>query len=174
MHITNVQKYAKQIALQYGYTQENAEILGDAAALHDIGKTMVPSKILNKPGKLTPDEFEIMKTHTTEGAKLIESFCNPNENDLMAVVAYDIALHHHERWDGEGYPEHLKGDDVSIASQIVGIADAFDALTSKRCYKDAFSKETAKEMILNDECGTFSPKVKAAFVRFCRHVELEN
>ena len=174
MHITNVQKYAKQIALYYGYTLEDADILGDAAALHDVGKTMIPSAILNKPGKLTPEEFEIMKTHTTEGAKLIESFCNPDENDPMAVVAYDIALHHHERWDGNGYPEYLKGDDLSVASQIVGIADVFDALTSKRCYKDAFSKEKAKEMILNGECGEFSPQVKAAFVRFLHRLKTDD
>lgn len=173
MHLTNVQNYSKQIAIEYGYSLEDAEILGEAAALHDIGKTMIPSAILNKPGKLTPEEFEIMKTHTIEGARLIDSFCSPEENDPMAIVAYDIALHHHERFDGNGYPDKLLGDDISIAAQIVGIADCFDALVSKRCYKDAMPKEAACRMILNNECGVFSSKVKAAFVEFCRNVEID-
>lgn len=172
MHITNVQRYAKLIALEYGYPENQAEILGEAAALHDIGKTMVPSAILNKPSKLTEQEFEIMKTHTIEGAKLIESFCNPNENDPMAIIAYDIALHHHERWDGNGYPDKLAGEDISIAAQIVGIADCFDALVSKRCYKDAMSKEVARHMIINDKCGVFAPKIKSVFMKFCKKIDI--
>ena len=157
MHLTNVQKYSKMIALELGYSESDAEILGDAASLHDVGKTMIPSNILNKPGKLTPEEYEIMKTHTTEGARLIDSFCNPNEVDVMAITAYDIALHHHERYDGKGYPDGLKGSEIPIEAQVVSLSDVYDALTSERCYKKAFTHDKAIEMIINGECGKFNP-----------------
>ena len=127
-----------------------------ASALHDIGKIGIDEKILNKPGRLTPEEFEVMKTHSMLGAKMLHDLDNFAEQPLLQT-AYEIARWHHERWDGRGYPDGLKGDEIPISAQLVSLADVYDALTSERCYKKAFSHEKAVQMILNGECGAFNP-----------------
>ena len=124
--------------------------------LHDIGKIGIDEKILNKPGKLTPEEFEVMKTHSMLGAQILYDLDNFSEQPLLQT-AYEIARWHHERWDGRGYPDGLKGDEIPISAQLVSLADVYDALTSERCYKKAFSHEKAMQMILNGECGAFNP-----------------
>ena len=126
------------------------------SALHDIGKISIPESILNKPGRLTKDEFEIMKTHTTIGADILDKLPFQQESELVKT-AYAICRWHHERWDGCGYPDGLKGEDIPIAAQVVAMADVYDALTSERCYKKAFDHDTAMQMILNGECGAFNP-----------------
>ena len=134
-----------------------------ASALHDIGKIAVDDKILNKPGRLTPEEFEAMKLHTVYGAKMLEEL-QPYYNEPLLKTATDIAHWHHERWDGRGYPDGLVGDAIPLSAQIVSLADVYDALTSERCYKKAYSHDKAVEMILNGECGVFNPKLVECFV----------
>ena len=145
-----------QKSSSYKISPEEQDNIPLASALHDIGKIAIDEKILNKPGRLTPEEFEIMKTHTTLGAEMLHKLVNFNEEPLLQT-AYNIARWHHERWDGRGYPDGLKGDEIPICAQIVSLADVYDALTSVRCYKKAFSHEKAMQMILNGECGTFNP-----------------
>jgi len=127
-----------------------------AAALHDVGKISISDTILNKKGRLTDEEMEIMKTHTTKGYEIIRGF-KLNDDEEQERYSLDIAKYHHERWDGKGYPEGLQGDEIPLWSQIVGIVDVYDALVSPRVYKKAFSHEKAMEMILAGECGTFNP-----------------
>ena len=134
-----------------------------ASALHDIGKITVDDKILNKPGRLTPEEFEAMKLHTVYGAKMLEEL-QPYYDEPLLKTATDIAHWHHERWDGRGYPDGLVGDAIPLSAQIVSLADVYDALTSERCYKKAYSHDKAVEMILNGECGVFNPKLVECFV----------
>lgn len=143
---------------EYGLDEEQIEIIVSASSMHDIGKIAIPDMILLKPGKLTEDEFELMKTHTTRGAEIINS-ASMIQDKRYYQCCYDICLHHHERFDGRGYPEHLSGDDISIAAQVVSVADVYDALVSKRCYKDAYSEDETVRMILNGECGCFNPKL---------------
>ena len=133
--------------------------LGDGLTEENIA---IPDAILNKPGKLTPEEFEIIKTHTTKGAELLEKIPQLREHESYRY-AYDIARHHHERWDGRGYPDGLKGDEISIWAQIVALADVYDALVSKRCYKTAFSREDALNMIRDNKCGVFNPRLLDRF-----------
>lgn len=120
-------------------------------------------KILNKPGRLTPEEFEAMKLHTVYGAKMLEEL-QPYYDEPLLKTATDIAHWHHERWDGRGYPDGLVGDAIPLSAQIVSLADVYDALTSERCYKKAYSHDKAVEMILNGECGVFNPKLVECFV----------
>ena len=134
-----------------------------ASALHDIGKIAVDDKILNKPGKLTPEEFTAMKLHTVYGAKMLEEL-QPYYDEPLLKTAIEIVRWHHERWDGRGYPDGLVGDEIPLSAQIVSLADVYDALTSERCYKKAFSHEKAMEMILGGECGVFNPKLIECFV----------
>lgn len=141
---------------RYSITAEQQDMIPLASALHDIGKIGIDEKILNKPGKLTPEEFEVMKTHSMLGAKMLHDLDNFAEQPLLQT-AYEIARWHHERWDGRGYPDGLKGDEIPISAQLVSLADVYDALTSERCYKKAFSHEKAVQMILNGECGAFNP-----------------
>ncbi|MDE6591844.1 MAG: response regulator [Oscillospiraceae bacterium] len=133
-----------------------------SAMLHDIGKISVPDSILGKPGRLTPAEFEIMKRHTVSGWEILEKVSDIIDEDIYAYCR-DICRHHHERWDGKGYPDGLAGDEITIWSQVVSIADVYDALTSRRVYKSAFSHEKAVQMIKGGECGCFNPKILAAF-----------
>ena len=130
--------------------------IGISAIGSPIGKIGIDEKILNKPGKLTPEEFEVMKTHSMLGAQILYDLDNFSEQPLLQT-AYEIARWHHERWDGRGYPDGLKGDEIPISAQLVSLADVYDALTSERCYKKAFSHEKAMQMILNGECGAFNP-----------------
>ena len=145
-----------EISSQYPITAEQQDNIPLASALHDIGKIGIDEKILNKPGKLTPEEFEVVKTHSMLGAEMLHQLENFNEQPLLQT-AYEITRWHHERWDGRGYPDGLKGDEIPISAQLVALADVYDALTSERCYKKAFSHETAVQMILNGECGAFNP-----------------
>lgn len=133
-----------------------------ASILHDVGKIAIPDGILNKPGRLTKEEFEIMKEHTTRGCDILTQIPDLMSADLYRY-SYDICRHHHERYDGRGYPDGLAGDDISIWSQVVAVADVYDALTSPRCYKAPFTHERSVDMINNGECGIFNPKVLAAF-----------
>ena len=141
---------------KYSISAEQQDVIPRASALHDIGKIGIDEKILNKPGKLTPEEFEVMKTHSMLGAEMLHDLDNFGEQPLLQT-AYEIARWHHERWDGRGYPDGLKGDEIPISAQLVSLADVYDALTSERCYKKAFSHEKAVQMILNGECGAFNP-----------------
>lgn len=147
----------------YGLTEDKIRLITTASALHDIGKINIPETILNKPGKLTQEEFEIMKTHTTIGDKILHEL--PFEQDAPLVkTARQICHWHHERYDGRGYPNGLKGDDIPIGAQAVALADVYDALTSERCYKKAFDHDTALHMILNGECGAFNPLLMECLV----------
>ena len=145
-----------EISSQYPITAEQQDNIPLASALHDIGKIGIDEKILNKPGKLTPEEYEVVKTHSMLEAEMLHQLENFNEQPLLQT-AYEITRWHHERWDGRGYPDGLKGDAIPISAQLVALADVYDALTSERCYKKAFSHEKAVQMILNGECGAFNP-----------------
>lgn len=141
---------------QYHLQWSDQFLITTASALHDIVKIGIDEKILNKPGKLTKEEFEIMKTHTLIGASMLKSI-EMYQNEKLLQVAYQICRWHHERYDGKGYPDGLKGEEIPISAQVVAIADVYDALVGKRVYKKAFSHETAIHMILNGECGAFNP-----------------
>ena len=136
---------------RYKLTAADISLISTASALHDIGKINIPESILNKPGKLTKEEFDTMKTHTTIGAEILDKLPFQQESDLVKT-AYAICRWHHERYDGRGYPDGLKEEQIPIAAQVVAMADVYDALTSERCYKKAYSHDTAIQMILNGEC----------------------
>lgn len=143
-------------------SEEEIDLIGVGAITHDVGKISIPDAILHKQGRLTPEEYQVIKTHTIKGAELLASIPQMKEH-LAYRYAYDIALHHHERWDGNGYPHGLKGDQIPIWTQIVSLADVYDALVSKRCYKDQYSKAKARNMICNGECGCFNPQLLEYF-----------
>lgn len=136
-------------------TPHQIELIGDAAVMHDVGKISISDKILNKPGRLTKEEFEVIKTHTIRGCELLENIEQLKKSDLYEYC-YDICRHHHERYDGHGYPDGLKGNEISIWAQVVSIADVYDALVSERVYKKAYSYDEAMIMINNGKCGIFS------------------
>lgn len=141
---------------EYHLSESDIVMITTASALHDIGKISIPESILNKPGKLTREEFSIIKTHTTIGADIINQMTTKMEKPLLRIAG-EICRWHHERWDGHGYPDGLIGEQIPIAAQVVALADVYDALTSKRCYKEAYNHETALDMILAGECGAFNP-----------------
>lgn len=141
---------------KYKLSAADIAMIGTASSLHDIGKINIPEEILNKPGRLTKEEFDTMKTHTTIGAHILENLPFLQEEPLVKV-SYEICRWHHERWDGRGYPDGLAGDDIPISAQIVSMADVYDALVSKRVYKAAYSPDTAVQMILHGDCGQFNP-----------------
>ncbi len=164
-HTLNVQNITNlilhrlvEITDKYEIRETDIVLISSLAAMHDLGKIKIPESILNKPGKLTEEEWALMKTHTTEGDKMLsdESF---DQNSKFVRTARTICRHHHEKYDGNGYPDGLKGDEIPISAQVVSIADVYDALTSDRCYKKAFSHERAMEMILGGECGIFNPLI---------------
>ena len=140
----------------YHLTEADIALITTASSLHDIGKIYIPEEILNKPGRLTDEEFKIMKTHSELGADIIQDMHLPQEKPLVHTV-WEICRWHHERWDGKGYPDGLKGEEIPISAQVVSIADVYDALTSERCYKKAFDHDTAIKMILDGQCGQFNP-----------------
>lgn len=157
-------KYLMKYFPKYGLTPVQVDEIARAAALHDIGKIGIPDAILLKPGRLTPEEFEVMKTHTTIGCDILEKFRNDQtEEDEFYRYCYEICRYHHERWDGNGYPDHLVGDEIPISAQIVAVADVYDALVSNRVYKSAYANNIAYDMIINGECGQFSPDVMECF-----------
>ena len=147
---------------EYNLTERVISIICSASALHDIGKIAIPDSVLLKPDKLTPEETELMKTHTVTGCRILDSLVNVAEQEYLRY-AHNICHYHHERWDGNGYPEGLAGDEIPICAQVVGLADAYDALTTKRVYKDAVSYAQAANMIMKGECGVFSPKLLECF-----------
>lgn len=162
-HVRHIRILTEKIMAQllrktdkYSLSSEEQDNITLASALHDIGKIAIDEKILNKPGRLTPEEFAVLKTHTTEGAALLHRLENFDTEPLLQT-ACGIARWHHERWDGRGYPDGLAGDDIPIGAQLVSLADVYDALTSERCYKKAFPHEKAVQMILGGKCGTFNP-----------------
>jgi putative two-component system response regulator len=148
---------------EYYVTKAEIDKIVMASILHDVGKISIPDGILNKPARLTKEEFETMKLHTIKGCEILESMPKGMLDSDIYDYSYDICRHHHERWDGRGYPDGLSGDDITIWSQVVSVADVYDALTSPRVYKSAFDHDTAVKMIFNNECGTFNPKVLKAF-----------
>lgn len=147
---------------EYGLTEETIAIICSASALHDIGKIAIPDNILMKPGPLTEEEREIMKTHTLTGCRIIETLEHMADKEYLRY-AHNICHYHHERWDGSGYPEGLRGEAIPICAQVVSLADVYDALTSQRVYKEAFSFAKAVNMIFRGECGVFSPKILDCF-----------
>lgn len=145
-----------EITDKYPLTETDISMIASVSALHDIGKISVPKAILNKPGKLDPEEWEIMKNHAAIGDSMLYDLGTQQAETLMNL-AHEICRWHHERWDGRGYPDGLKGDEIPISAQVVAMADVYDALTSERCYKKSFDHATAIKMITNGECGAFNP-----------------
>lgn len=172
MHLERVQRYSRRLAESLiDYQDNNTQVDTDfirlvyqTSPLHDIGKVGVPDCVLQKPGKLTKEEFDVMKTHTTIGAQTLESALANYPHARFLQVARDIAKSHHERWDGTGYPEGLAGNAIPLAARIVAVADVYDALTSRRVYKEAFSHKVAYDIITGDSGKHFDPRVVAAFV----------
>ena len=163
MHVIHVQNYTEillrrlaEITDKYDLDNDKISLITKTAALHDVGKICIPDEILNKPGRLTDEEFKIMKSHSAVGSQMLADLPF-HKNEPLVKTAYAIARWHHERWDGRGYPDGLAGDDIPIEAQAVALADVYDALTSERCYKKAFSHATALEMITKGECGQFNP-----------------
>ena len=156
-------EYLQEYFPKYGLDKYQIDQIVRACVLHDIGKIGIPDSILLKPGRLTNEEFEMMKSHTIIGCDILEKSYRKKDSDFYRY-SYDICRHHHERWDGKGYPDHLKGDEISIGVQVVSVADVYDALVSPRIYKEPFSKDKAYDMIINGECGQFSPDVLECFV----------
>lgn len=151
---------------EYALNEHTIDIIASASALHDIGKISIPDAILNKPAPLTKEEYAIMKTHSEKGCEILARLERMDDKEYLHY-AYRICRYHHERWDGKGYPDGLKGESIPICAQAVGIADAYDALTTDRVYKKALSPDVAYTMILNGECGAFSPKLLECF-KSCR------
>ena len=147
---------------EYYLPKKEIDKIVTSSILHDIGKISIPDHILNKPGRLTAEEFEIMKQHTVKGCEILQNIPDVMDKGIYGY-SYDICRHHHERWDGKGYPDGLAGDEISIWAQVVAVADVYDALTSERVYKAAYSREKAVDMIYNGECGTFNPKLLEGF-----------
>lgn len=145
-----------------GFSDEEIQLIGVGAITHDVGKISIPDAILHKRGRLSPEEFRIIQSHTVKGAELLAQIPQMRRHEAYRY-AYDIALHHHERWDGRGYPDGLVGDAVPIWTQIVALADVYDALVSKRCYKDAMTADAAVEEIRSGGCGAFNPALLKAF-----------
>ena len=163
LHVLNVRtltelflRHLTQKTDRYHLSSSDIAMICTASALHDIGKISIDEKILNKPGRFTEEEFAIMKTHSMAGAEMLRNL-PIHQDDPLVKVAYDICRWHHERYDGRGYPDGIEGDDIPISAQVVALADVYDALTAKRCYKKSIPHEEAVQMILDGQCGTFNP-----------------
>ena len=156
----------------YNLTPDDCYLISTASAFHDIGKVGIDESILNKPGKLTKEEFETMKEHTLIGASMLDKL-EHYKDEKMIKIAYQICRWHHERYDGKGYPDGLTGEQIPIAAQVVSVADVYDALVSKRVYKDAYSHEQAMKMILNGECGAFNPLLMEVLVEIQEKIKEE-
>ena len=168
-HVKRVKGFTKILAEQamldypeYGLTPEKIDIMVSASALHDIGKIAIPDNILLKPARLSKDEYECMKSHTTRGCEILDNI-EDVWDETYSKVSYEICRHHHERYDGKGYPDRLVGEAIPISAQLVGVADVYDALVSERVYKSAYSEDEAFHMIVSGECGVFSPKLLECF-----------
>lgn len=149
---------------KYDLSETDISMISSVAALHDVGKIFIPTDILHKPGKLTAEEWEIMKSHTVQGDSFLSNI-PIDQNDLLMVYAHQVCRHHHERYDGKGYPDGLKGDEIPIAAQVVSLADVYDALTNERSYKPAYTHEEATAMILGGECGVYNPLLLQCFAQ---------
>lgn len=165
LHVVRMSWYSRHLAQAYGLPMDVCEQILEAAPMHDVGKIGIPDAILLKPGRLTPQEWDVMKTHTTIGAKILSG----SGFDLLRL-AEEIALTHHERWDGAGYPHGLAGDQIPLAGRIVAIADVFDAVTSARPYKTAWSVEEARQMILDGAGAHFDPVLAHLFIEQLPHI----
>jgi putative two-component system response regulator len=164
----------KQVAVdcpEYGLDSARIKMIAEASPLHDVGKIAISDTILLKPGRLTTEEFEVMKTHTTKGYDIIKNMTDMDDGEYLQCCA-EIARSHHEKYDGKGYPDGLKGDEIPISAQIVSVADVYDALISERCYKKAYLKNVAFEMILRGECGVFNPKIMESFAKLKDEFEM--
>lgn len=161
LRVNTITKYLlKQLVQrtdQYFLSKADISLISTASALHDIGKISIPDTILNKPGRLTAEEFEIIKTHAMVGADMLSDLPIEQQEAPLVKVASEICRWHHERYDSNGYPDGLKGEEIPIAAQVVALADVYDALTSERCYKKAYSHEESLKMILEGQCGAFNP-----------------
>lgn len=173
-------KQLAQFTDKYPLSEADIALISMASAIHDVGKISIPEEILNKPGKLTAEEFETMKMHTVIGSKMLSDLPIEQFHSPLAKVAYEICRWHHERYDGKGYPDGLKGEETPIAAQVVALADVYDALTSERCYKKAFSHEEAFVMILEGKCGVFNPillqclnAISDRLKKACTNIDLE-
>jgi len=164
-HILRVGEYSKLIAKAAGFDKEFLELIAWAAPLHDVGKVAIPDSILLKPGKLTAEEWEIMKTHTIHGYKILAG-----SGIKLLDMAAEIALYHHEKWNGKGYPEGLKGEEIPISARIVAIADVFDAVTMKRPYKDPWPLEKAFALIEKEAGEHFDPELARIFLEHEKEV----
>ncbi len=179
-HVKRVKNFTRILAEQmmedypeYGLTQDKIEVIVSASALHDVGKIAIPDSILLKPARLTKDEYEYMKSHTTRGCEVLNNVTDVWD-ETYSKVSYEICRHHHERYDGKGYPDGLAGDAIPISAQLVGLADAYDALVSERVYKSAYSEDEAFHMIVSGECGVFSPKLLECFRKVKKKFEALN
>lgn len=165
LHVLHIQTITEMLLRQlvqkennrYALSKEQIRMITTASALHDIGKISVPDEILNKPGRLTAEEFAVIKGHSMAGANMLSELPLDQKEEPLVKTAYEICRWHHERYDGGGYPDGLKGEEIPVSAQVVALADVYDALTSERCYKDAYSHEKAIEMILAGQCGAFNP-----------------
>ena len=165
LHVLHIQTITEMLLRQlvqkennrYALSREQIRMITTASALHDIGKISIPDEILNKPGRLTAEEFAVIKGHSMAGANMLSELPLDQKEEPLVKTAYEICRWHHERYDGGGYPDGLKGEEIPVSAQVVALADVYDALTSERCYKDAYSHEKAIEMILAGQCGAFNP-----------------
>ncbi len=155
---------------EYAFSDREIQEISQASIMHDVGKIAISDLILNKPGRLTDEEFEIMKSHTVMGCQVLEQIPQYKNNRLYQY-AYDICRHHHERWDGKGYPDGLKGREITVWSQVVSVADVFDALTNKRVYKPAIPVPEAMDMIFTGQCGAFNPELLEALEKILPQIE---
>ena len=165
-HILRISDYGCELAHALGLTEHEVEIYRFASPLHDIGKIAIPDSVLKKPGKLTPEEFDLMKGHTVIGSRMFDS-----SRSAILKAASDICRHHHERWDGKGYPDGLKGDKIPLMARIVSVVDIFDAVTSKRCYKEAWSFEEGFKYIRTLAGTQLDPHMVGAFTKIRKRIE---
>ena len=149
----------------YSLSEEFCKDIIKAAPMHDLGKIAVDDAVLRKPGRFTPEEFEKMKSHTTEGARVIHEILEKTDDEAFKIIAENVAHYHHERWDGSGYPKGLKGEEIPIESRIMAIADVYDALVSKRVYKDSMSFEQADSIIMDGMGTQFDPQLEKIYVK---------
>lgn len=150
-------KHLIQLTGQYSLSKRDIDLIAIASSLHDIGKIAIAEQILNKPGRLTAEEFDLIKSHSEIGAKMLLELPAQQQKEPIVKVAAEICRWHHERYDGRGYPDGLKGEEIPVSAQVVALADVYDALTSERCYKKAYSHDEALKMILEGQCGAFNP-----------------
>ena len=167
LHIIRMSKIAAMLAKEAGMSEYKCDLLLNASPMHDIGKIGIPDNILLKPGKLEADEWGVMQTHAKIGSDILSG----DDSDLMKM-AHDVALTHHEKYNGKGYPNNLQGEEIPIVGRITAIADVFDALTSERPYKKAWSVEKAMDLIKRESGQHFDPQLVKLFIKILPEVLL--